>query len=86
METKINGWIKPQNTNGKISDVYDLGEAIRKRRKKLGYTQVQLAKACKCSPRFIGEIERGIAGGNIKQVLKICHSIGIDIYAIPRGE
>lgn len=86
MKTKINGWIKPENTNGKINDAYDLGQVIKKRRKKLGYTQVQLAKACKCSPRFIGEIERGIAGGNIKQVLNICHSIGIDIYANPRGE
>lgn len=79
-------WTKPINVEGKITDSYDLGKVIRKRRKKLGYTQIQLAKVCKCSPRFIGEIERGIAGGNIKQVLKICHSIGIDIYAKPRGE
>ena len=62
---------KPRNPRGKIRDAEDLGQAIRKRRKKLGLTQVQLADACQCSPRFIGELERGVAGGNIKQVLYV---------------
>ena len=43
-----------------------------RKRRKLGLTQVQLADACQCSPRFIGELERGVAGGNIKQVLYVC--------------
>ena len=71
---------KPRNPRGKIRDAEDLGQAIRKRRKKLGLTQVQLA------PRFIGELERGVAGGNIKQVLYVCQSIGLDLYARGRGE
>ena len=77
---------KPRNPRGKIRDAEDLGHAIRKRRKKLGLTQVQLADACQCSPRFIGELERGVAGGNIKQVLYVCQSIGLDLYAKGRGE
>ena len=40
----------------------------------------------KRSPRFIGELERGVAGGNIKQVLYVCQSIGLDLYARGRGE
>lgn len=36
---------KPRNPRGKIRDAEDLGQAIRKRRKKLGLTQVQLADA-----------------------------------------
>lgn len=79
-------WKKPPHLNGKILDQNDLGQTIKNRRKKLGYTQVELANACKCSPRFIGELERGIAGANLKQVIKICHSIGIDLFAIPRGQ
>lgn len=77
---------KPRNPNGKLRDAEDLGEIMRKRRMELGITQVQLAQACKCSPRFIGELERGVAGGNIKQVIRVCRSLGIDLFAKVRGE
>lgn len=77
---------KPPNTNGKLRDAEDLGEIIRKRRRALGVTQVELADSCQCSPRFIGELERGVAGGNIKQVLVVCHNLGVDLFARVRGE
>lgn len=76
---------KPRNTNGKLRDAEDLGTLIRKRRKNLGLTQVQLAKSCGCSPRFIGELERGVAGGNIKQVLHVCNMLGMDLFVKVRG-
>ena len=59
---------------------------MRKRRTELGLTQVQLANACGCSPRFVGELERGVAGGNIKQVIHVCKMLGIDLFAKARGE
>ncbi len=77
---------KPRNVDGKIRDASDLGSIMRKRRVQLGLTQVQLAKACNCSPRFIGELERGVAGGNIKQVIHVCKMLGIDLFAKVRGE
>lgn len=77
---------KPRNPQGKLNDPEDLGAIIRKRRKSLGLTQERLAAQCRCSPRFIGELERGVAGGNIKQVIKICRHLGIDLYAKVRGE
>lgn len=77
---------KPRNPKGKIRDAEDLGMILRNRRKELGYTQIELAQACKCSPRFIGELERGIAGANLKQVLHVCRTLGIDLFAKVRGK
>ena len=77
---------KPRNPEGKIRDQEDLGLIIKSRRKALGLTQIQLAEVCKCSPRFIGEMERGVAGGNIKQVIHVCKMLGIDLFAKVRGE
>lgn len=77
---------KPRNIDGKIRDAEDLGETIRKRRKALGLTQRELADSCRCSVRFISELERGIAGANFKQALRVCHDIGIDLFARVRGE
>lgn len=76
---------KPRNVDGKVRDAQDLGNAIRKRRRALGLTQVQLAKSCGCSPRFIGDLERGVAGGNIKQVIGVCNEIGMDLFVKVRG-
>ena len=77
---------KPRNVNGKLTDAQALGDIMRRRRKQLGMTQVRLAEACGCSPRFIGELERGVAGGNIKQVIHVCRMLGIDLFARVRGE
>ena len=76
---------KPRNVDGKLRDAEDLGDIIRTRRKALGITQVQLARTCRCSTRFVSELERGVAGGNIKQLIALCREIGIDLYARPRG-
>lgn len=78
--------MRPRNVDGNVRDAEELGQFIRKRRKELGMTQVELSKFCKCSPRFIGELERGIAGGNIKQVLKVVHMLGMDLFIRTRGE
>ncbi len=76
---------KPKAPKGKICEASDLGDILRERRKELGLTQIELAQSCKCSPRFIGELERGVAGGNIKQVIRVCREVGIDLYAAVRG-
>lgn len=78
--------IRPRNVDGRIRDAKDLGNIIRSRRKMLGLTQVELAESCRCSPRFIGDLERGIAGGNIKQVIHVLRMLGVDLFAKARGE
>lgn len=77
---------KPRNPSGKLTDSAELGAIIRRRRKALRLTQTQLAKSCNCTQRFISELERGVAAGNIRQVIRICKMLGIDLFARVRGE
>ena len=65
---------------------HDIGDAIRKRRKQLGYTLVEVAEANNCSIRFLSELERGKPGANIGQVMQIANSIGLDIGVAARGD
>lgn len=69
---------------GQIRTAEDLGTLLRARRRRLGYTQSDVAAAAHCSVRFVSEVERGIAGGNIKQVLRLCALLGIDLFAKER--
>ena len=63
----------------------DIGCAIRARRKKLGYTIEEVARANGCSMRFVSELERGKPGAGIGLVLRIAHSVGLDLATIERG-
>ncbi len=63
-----------------------LGLVLRARRKELGYTQEQIAAFMGCSPRLIGEIERGRGTVGIQKVLDLASGLGIDLAAFPRGE
>lgn len=64
----------------------DLGGLIRARRKQLGYTQKQVAAFMGCSPRLIGEIEHGRGTVGIQKILDLANGLGIDIFAVPRGQ
>lgn len=77
---------KPINVDGRLRDAEDLGQIIREKRKFIGLTQVELAKLCNCSPRFIGDLEHGVAGGTFRQVLHVCNMLGLDLYLKKRGE
>lgn len=70
----------------RIDTPKDLGEVIRSRRKALGYTQHDIAEFNQCSPRFISELERGVAGANLRQTIEVANSLGIDLFACERGD
>ncbi len=38
-----------------------------------------------CSPRLLGEVERGKRNVSLSVVLKLCAALGIDLYAEGRG-
>lgn len=70
----------------KIASMAELGCVLRKRRKELGYTQTQVADFLDCSPRLIGEMERGRESVGIQHAIDYANGLGIDLFVHVRGE
>lgn len=68
----------------RVTEGAALGAALRDRRKRLGYTQEELADALGFSPRLVGEIERGRGTVGIDKVLAFATALGIDVVAFER--
>ena len=68
----------------RIPNAVAFGLLLRNRRKKLGYTQEELADMLEFSPRLIGEIERGRGTVGIDKVFLYAATLGIDIVAFER--
>ena len=69
-----------------VHDMQGLGEAIRKRRRELGYTQAFLADYAGISASFLSELENGketIQAGKMMDVISL---LGMDICVKNRGE
>ena len=69
----------------KITDAKSYGEAIRKRRKELGYTQAYLAEFTGFSESFISDLERGKATAEIGKSIYLANLLGMDLYMENRG-
>ena len=70
-----------------IFDPAELGAYLRERRKKLGYTQRDVADFNQCSLRFVSELERGKAGANLRQTLtNTLTAWGSDLILRERGD
>ncbi len=67
-----------------VTDVKCLGEAIRKRRKKLGYTQAYLTEFSGLSVSFISDIERGKETAELGKVLHLVNLLGMDLKVSER--
>ena len=69
----------------KITDAKSYGEAIRKRRKELGYTQAYLTEFTGFSVSFISDLERGKATAEIGKSIYLANLLGMDLYMDNRG-
>ena len=70
---------------GRVFDAKEVGAVLRGRRKSLGYTQEQVATLMGCSPRLIGEMERGRATVGLQKMLDYATGLGIDVILSARG-
>jgi len=63
----------------RIANAADFGEAIRKRRKELGYTQGFLAEVTGYSVSFISDLERGKDTAELGKTLNLAISLGLNV-------
>lgn len=62
-----------------IHTAQEFGQAIRDRRKKLGYTQTELAEACDVGIMFISQLERGKSTAQLEKAIRVANRIGLNL-------
>ena len=70
----------------KITSTTDFGRAIRSKRKKLGYTQAQLAEYTGFSTSFISNLENGKETAELGKAVFLLQLLGLDMIVSNRGE
>ena len=69
-----------------VKDMKSLGDAVRKRRRELGYTQAFLAEYAGISASFLSELENGKETIQIGKMMEVTSLLGMDICLRRRGE
>ena len=70
----------------KANTADEFGQAIRKRRKELGYTQAQVAAFSGCSTPFLAALENGKPTAELGRSLRVACTLGLDTFVIGREE
>lgn len=63
----------------RIQSVKELGEAIRKRRKKLRVTQTELAASAGVGLMFVSMLENGKRTSEVGKVIQVIETLGLDV-------
>ena len=62
-----------------VSDAKSFGQALKKRRKELNYTQAYLSEYTGFSVSFISDLERGKSTAELGKVVYLANLLGLDI-------
>ena len=68
-----------------ITDAKSFGEALRKRRKELGYTQTFLSEFSGFSVSFISDLENGKSTAELGKAIFLANLLGLDCTLTPRS-
>lgn len=68
-----------------ISDSKTFGEALKKRRKELGYTQRYISEFTGFSISFISDLENGKSTSELGKAIYLANMLGLDIVINARG-
>jgi y4mF family transcriptional regulator len=69
-----------------ISNMKELGRAIRDRRRELGYTQAFLADYAGVSASFLSELENGKKTIQLEKAIQVAMLLGMDLTMEARGK
>ena len=69
----------------KITDAKSFGNALRKRRKELGYTQSYISEFTGFSVSFLSDLENGKSTAELGKALYLASSLGLDLTMEARG-
>ena len=72
--------------NMNVATESELGVIIRERRKKQGLTIAELSMMVPCSPRLLGELERGKRGVSVGVILRLLALLGLTVDIKGREE
>lgn len=61
-----------------ITDAKSFGEAVRSRRKQLGYTQAYLSEFTGFSVSFLSDLENGKPTIELEKAIRIANLLGLD--------
>lgn len=73
-------------TNLPITDAASFGEALRRRRRELHYTQAFLADFSGFSVSFISDLENGKETAELGRALQLASLLGLDLRLAVRGQ
>lgn len=68
-----------------IADTSSFGQAVRQRRKELGYTQAFMSDFSGFSVSFISDLENGKETCELGKALYLMSLLGLDLTVSPRG-
>lgn len=67
-----------------VTDAKQFGEAVRKRRKALGYTQSFLSAFSGLSVSFLSDLENGKKTIELEKAIRVANLLGLDCSLTPR--
>ena len=68
-----------------ITDAKSFGEALRKRRRELGYTQAFFSEFSGFSVSFISDLENGKSTAELGKAIFLANLLGLDCSLTPRN-
>lgn len=69
----------PFGNNAVLSDVVQLGQAVRSKRKQDGLTQQDLAAIANVGVRFVSDLENGKATVQLESVMAVLQALGLQL-------
>ena len=68
-----------------ITNAKDFGQALRQRRRQLGYTQAFLSEVSGFSVTFISDLENGKNTAELGKAISLANLLGLDCSLTPRS-